>query len=63
MRSIFFLLLYLLLFVILFAVSFYGVMTNQTVFTLNEAFKGTDSLIMILSIVGIGKTVWHIARY
>ncbi|MGM5482864.1 MAG: hypothetical protein ACQESF_05355 [Nanobdellota archaeon] len=63
MKNIIYLFMYLLIFLILFVISFYGVITGKLVFRFNEAFPGTDLFVLLISVIGVLKTIWHIINY
>ncbi len=56
---------YLLIFTILFGISFYGHYTGLNILDLDVRFPyaTTNLAIMIISVAGIVKTLWHIIRY
>ena len=59
-RSIIVLIMYLLIFTALFFLSLYNYAADTAVFEIGLSTKMTNLMVMILSVLGVAKSVWHI---
>ncbi|MBN2367994.1 hypothetical protein JXC34_03170 [Candidatus Woesearchaeota archaeon] len=62
-KGIIVLMLYLVLFSALFFLSMYNFMTHSSILDIGFSEKTTNLLLILLSMAGIMKSVWHIYDY
>lgn len=62
-RTMIVLILYLIMFAVFFAVSIINYIENKAVFKIGLSYKITDLMLIVLSVLGILKTGYHIHSF